>query len=1589
MSEEHHVKEQEVHFSSLKSLWLSKIPTNVRQQLFPDALEQLPSRMVTTSRFCNVFFPSLGQRRERALNAERSWFGIRSILKGGVLAKEPSDKYDESDFRQLGEIKGKDQIPKSHTESDFTDTELKSLISIYRDYQKWLRRNGFYDDIDLVLRALDQYKGEGEQAATQRDAEFTKNLQRNRTEIETVIHKLRFNDQRVVFKDAALKEIEKISKNKDDLEIIVGWVTRNIIHRSRGRAIVKDIPGRRVHNQDGVPIYKSKLTKGGRIYWTPIDNGVNSFTIVIYDFCMKKENGDPRLEKLVKNWDGDDSDDDSDDLPSNAEISDVTIDETPGTGKRPWLINLEKYAGVGLTDALLNDANIQLDEHQKKSILANQPSLIDGLAGTGKTSVVSYRGVVRSALSPEGTKILVTASKDHVVRKISETMDFIHTHGDWSGELAFKMNRTLAPGMSHNATATLNLSNFSSRHPSEGFDEIILDECQDITPVEFKMLSRLLVGHNLRRLVFSGDPLQTLNPTGFDWGKIKAMFVDGGVNLENVHLTQFYNNYRSQRKIVDFSNSVQITRTHVLGNPNRGITLMNAIKAEAGKLRIIEYNPRAENHVSAVSEIIRNAGESKAIVITPSPDDLGVKSMLVGGNDDPNPVDPVMADVWREVTDNAESAVDPLDFRQHLFLHSASSVKGAEYNVVVLYRFASEEHLRTLLRFLNQDIDELVRIGNLEKISVRYAFSRLYVALTRAFERVYFIEDPSGFEFWKSMKAFGPDKTSIDIDSLIDFVAYRDPTIAKNSQDLAPEVEATRENYENERDKFERDPSDLIALELAINLARRLMKNEPSLELRRELWNLEGELAWYKSRQPGLADSERQKFRDQALEFFTKAGEHDKAGPIFFSNKDFEKCLETVKNSGRGFYKLVKAACEIRLEIFDLSNEPDQRTEQLMELYVLLDPSIRPLNQWQKIAASEECHSILRAFILRSFSASELTAIRETRDHFSITEMLEQFEDPADVMMILEYFRLNRSHVWKGVYCKNFIQYVKSIPDAVRRCEAFMEKKEFVAKSDLASDEVKDVWKDLLILLLEMKEPLKDSSSDLFTLIHTLGNARKSMGRYHDPMEILNPQIRVLYVVGELGELGHPTQVLSPLIEHHSALYGRSHDLFRSGDELGAVLDLFESPPKHLQMPPQLAWLNSDNVVNLLDNYVRKLFDDSVVETQRGKERHDAWNKLITKQLKVRGDRGIAKRKAEKQLDDFYSWMGHFHRYAMITTFNRAKQRIMDSLFEWTSHQHFNMVRSGLPVMDAIWNSLDADREIFPAERGFFLSLLRHHDDWPKEASKKRDEYYKLLCTFKDREVSRHAQKAFWEYKHDRFMKQLENGDLKSDNQQKKLKEYLVLLSELEFVKEVEIATKYLKLGDDEIQNRIDELYDQKDFEGICNFICDRSIDISKVELSFTIEDFEYDAEWWTARALGRLTEIDSTTHLKVSTQGEIDGGDTSANVVLRFLLLSKDATEFCEVCWESRDQFKSDSMGYNIFSELVEHFMPKPIATARKKVNEIDPFERFFVFVMWMGDQTSKVTFDFLTEDEIIILTDQASYRPKEFDTTRKRYFS
>ncbi|MDR1948267.1 MAG: hypothetical protein LBQ38_02640 [Spirochaetaceae bacterium] len=109
------------------------------------------------------------------------------------------------------------------------------------------------------------------------------------------------------------------------------------------------------------------------------------------------------------------------------------------------------------------------------------------------------------------------------------------------------------------------------------FSGIFCDEAQDFTRIEMELIYRLSI-FSRRKIrydcvakvpfAFAGDELQTLNPTGFRWDALTALFTEkfilssypDNAKIPKLNFRELKNNYRSTQNIVNFSNSLQLFR---------------------------------------------------------------------------------------------------------------------------------------------------------------------------------------------------------------------------------------------------------------------------------------------------------------------------------------------------------------------------------------------------------------------------------------------------------------------------------------------------------------------------------------------------------------------------------------------------------------------------------------------------------------------------------------------------------------------------------------------------------------------------------------------------------------------------------------------------------------------------------------------------------------------------------------------------------------------------------------------------------------------------------------------------------------------
>ncbi len=261
---------------------------------------------------------------------------------------------------------------------------------------------------------------------------------------------------------------------------------------------------------------------------------------------------------------------------------------------------------------------------------------------------------------------------------------------------------------------------------------IFCDESQDFTKNEIELILRLSSftkynlhdNHNLP-IAFAGDPYQTINPTGFRWESLKSIFSDkfnsliktGNIEINFKPLEQ---NYRSKPEVIKFSNIIQLfRRTYLNINELEPQIPYQRARSIDSCLFILDDNI-SENNIRDVSET--------SIFIVPSDSDVNSEIEFVSN-------DSTLKQFISIPSVNEIPIANVL---------SAASAKGLEYDKVIVYKFGTNAPKSFKKAFKNENLSDS------EYIELSHYFNKLYVAISRARDYLFIVEDENGYnDFWK------------------------------------------------------------------------------------------------------------------------------------------------------------------------------------------------------------------------------------------------------------------------------------------------------------------------------------------------------------------------------------------------------------------------------------------------------------------------------------------------------------------------------------------------------------------------------------------------------------------------------------------------------------------------------------------------------------------------------------------------------------------------------------------------------------------------------------------------------------------------
>ncbi|MFS8798822.1 UvrD-helicase domain-containing protein [Synechococcus sp. R60.3] len=272
---------------------------------------------------------------------------------------------------------------------------------------------------------------------------------------------------------------------------------------------------------------------------------------------------------------------------------------------------------------------------------------------------------------------------------------------------------------------------------------IFCDEAQDFTRVEIQLMLRLsfVLRYDFSRfhdlvvpIILAGDPLQTINPTGFRPQALGEAYYQLTGEMSNssakirrkLLCSELTRNYRSSEGITKFSNLINLIRYTLLGI--RPIT----------------------NRIGDPQKPWRHSADIPAFVslarfqeIT-SPDDFHIV------------IHPKLREIIRENPDKHRSVSALLNADQPN-LWTPLEIKGLEQDCVIVYgfgevlqqilpeKFRSKQVTLAESEFRQAICEHVQREDSTElRIQLEYFFSNLYVAVTRAVKRLFVVDSEEG-----------------------------------------------------------------------------------------------------------------------------------------------------------------------------------------------------------------------------------------------------------------------------------------------------------------------------------------------------------------------------------------------------------------------------------------------------------------------------------------------------------------------------------------------------------------------------------------------------------------------------------------------------------------------------------------------------------------------------------------------------------------------------------------------------------------------------------------------------------------------------
>lgn len=252
------------------------------------------------------------------------------------------------------------------------------------------------------------------------------------------------------------------------------------------------------------------------------------------------------------------------------------------------------------------------------------------------------------------------------------------------------------------------------------YDYIIIDEVQDLTNIQIKLLLGSL--RNSGDFILCGDSNQIVHPNFFSWAKIKTLLYKEPRDNIMFLLTA---NYRNSKNVVDIANNVLKIKQKQFGSIDKESNyLIESLADNAGQ--IVAFN---RNEIERLNQISKRSTKYAIIVLT------------------------------------EEQKLEAKKYFANPLIFSIHDTKGLEYDNIILFNIvssASKEFAEIAYGITAEDLKKDLSYSRskdkTDKSIEAYKFyiNAFYVAITRAIDNVYIVEDNrSSFLDLLNLKQYG------------------------------------------------------------------------------------------------------------------------------------------------------------------------------------------------------------------------------------------------------------------------------------------------------------------------------------------------------------------------------------------------------------------------------------------------------------------------------------------------------------------------------------------------------------------------------------------------------------------------------------------------------------------------------------------------------------------------------------------------------------------------------------------------------------------------------------------------------------------